>query len=220
MTNRNAARTPVRILFIEDSEVDVELAVLELERDGFEVTWDRVEVEEDLRRLLASSSPQIVLSDYAMPVFDGLTALRVVREIRPEMPFIFMSGTIGEERAIESIRSGATDYVLKGNIRRLATAVRRALAETAEREQARAAEQARARLAAILEATSDFVTICDAEGRLIYSNQAVSRLLLPTGDGGEPGVLFRLHPQWARQLIEEKALPAARQEGLWHGESA
>jgi diguanylate cyclase (GGDEF)-like protein/PAS domain S-box-containing protein len=219
MTSRNGTRTPVRILFVEDSEVDVELAVLELERDGFEVTWERVDMEEDLRRHLTANGPQVVVSDYSMPVFDGLTALRVVRELRPELPFIFMSGTIGEERAIESIRSGATDYVLKGNIRRLATAVRRALMESAERAQARAAEQARARLAAILEATSDFVAICDAEGRLIYSNQAAGRLHLPEDDAGER-TMYLLHPEWARQVIEDKALPAAAQHGLWQGECA
>ncbi|MGH8245233.1 MAG: response regulator, partial [Gammaproteobacteria bacterium] len=160
-------KTPLQILFIEDSEFDVELAVLELERDGFTVSWKRVELEAELRTSLASDPPQVVLSDYSMPRFDGLSALRVVQELAPDLPFIFLSGTIGEERAIESIKTGATDYVLKGNIRRLATAVRRALSDAADHANARAAEEARSRLAAILEATSDFVAICNPEGDLI-----------------------------------------------------
>jgi diguanylate cyclase (GGDEF)-like protein/PAS domain S-box-containing protein len=211
--------TPLRVLFIEDSEVDAELAVLELERDGFEVRWERVDSEPALRKALAGGDPEIVLSDYSMPNFDGLTALRVVRDLRPEIPFIFISGTIGEERAISSIHSGATDYILKGNIRRLATAVRRALSDSKERAVARAAEEERARLSAILETTSDFVTICDNQKKLIYMNTAC-RALLSGPYKAPPEMIDDLHPDWARDLIYRIALPAALNSGIWQGESA
>ena len=127
-------KTPIQVLFIEDSEVDVELALRSLEQGGFEVSWERVDLEKDLRRVLGSSKPQAILSDFSMPRFDGVDALRLVKEIAPGIPFIFLSGTIGEERAIEAIRLGATDYVLKNNMRRLSTVVRRALSEAGERE--------------------------------------------------------------------------------------
>ncbi len=126
-------RTPIQVLFIEDSEVDVELALHSLDQGGFEVSWDRVDAEEDLKRALGSSKPHAILSDFSMPRFDGVDALRLAKELAPGVPFIFLSGTISEERAIEAIRLGATDYVLKNNMRRLGTVVRRALSEAAER---------------------------------------------------------------------------------------
>ncbi|MBI2969940.1 MAG: EAL domain-containing protein [Gammaproteobacteria bacterium] len=213
-------KTPLRVVFVEDSEFDVELAVLELERDGFQVAWNRVELESDLRRILQTDRPQVILSDYAMPRFDGLSALKVAQELTPDLPFIFMSGTIGEERAIESIRHGATDYILKGNIRRLSTAVRRALSDAADRASARAAEAARARLAAILEATSDFVAICDPAGRLIYANNAARRLTGIDDLDSADRYISALHPRWARELVEREAFPAAVRDGLWQGETA
>jgi diguanylate cyclase (GGDEF)-like protein len=96
-----------------------------------------------MREALATFMPQAIVSDFSMPQFDGLAALRLARDVAPDLPFIFLSGTIGEERAIEAMRSGATDYVLKDNIRRLGTAVKRALEDAAERERLRKAYEAR-----------------------------------------------------------------------------
>lgn len=207
------------MLFIEDSTVDVELTVIELERDKFAVSWGRVETEFDLRAVLESDTPDIVISDYTMPRFDGVRALQVVRELAPQVPFIFLSGTIGEERAIESIREGATDYVLKSNMRRLPIAVRRALSDAEERGRARAAEEARARLAAILEATSDCVAMFEPAGDLIYLNSAGRELTgLADRDLGRANV-FSMHPKSARKVIEEESWPAAKKQGLWHGET-
>lgn len=209
----------LQVLFIEDSAVDVELTVLELERDGFEVSWNQVDTEPALRDVLYTSGSEVVISDYTMPNFDGITALRIVRELAPRLPFIFLSGTIGEERAIESIREGATDYVLKSNMRRLPTAVRRALSEAEERARARAAEEARERLAAILEATSDCVAICGPEGGLIYLNSATQQL---TGlsDRDLDGVnISSLHPPESWGVIANEAWPTATKHGLWQGET-
>jgi diguanylate cyclase (GGDEF)-like protein len=126
-------RTAIRVLFVEDSSADIELARFSLERGGFDVSWEQAQAKEDLERALASSTPQIIISDFSMPLLDGVQALRVARELAPGVPFIFLSGTIGEERAIEAMRLGATDYVLKNNLLRLAPAVRRALTEAAQR---------------------------------------------------------------------------------------
>lgn len=211
--------TPLKVVFVEDSEVDVELTVIELERDNFDVSWDRVETESDLRAVLQSSMPEIVISDYSMPNFDGITSLRVVQEIDPYLPFIFLSGTIGEERAIESIREGATDYVLKNNMRRLCTAVRRALSDTEERARARAAEEARNRLAAILEATSDCVAMCNPDGGLIYLNGA-GQVLTGITEKKMCGMnISSLHPDNSKNLIMAEGWRSAIRTGLWHGET-
>src|SRR5437868_3056543 len=129
--------SPINILFVEDSPADVELSLRALKQDGVEAAWRRVDSEKALREELGATKPDAVLSDFSMPGFDGASALRIVLEEMPDVPFIFVSGTIGEERAIEAIRSGATDYVLKNNLRRLGTAVKRALVEYAERSEAR-----------------------------------------------------------------------------------
>src|SRR5712691_1330814 len=211
-------RTPIQVLFVEDSEVDVELALRSLEQGGFQVSWERVDREEDLKRALGSSKPQAILSDFSMPRFDGIEALRLVKELAPGIPFIFLSGTIGEERAIEAIRLGATDYVLKNNMRRLGTVVRRALSEAGERERIRVAEEERARLVQILEATSDYVCMTDPAGTITYLNAAGRKLTgAPEGVGRSLG---EIHPAWARQLIEREGTPAASRAGVWNGETA
>ena len=200
--------TPVNLLFIEDSRDDVQLALLALERDGLRPSWKHVATERELREALKSSTPDAILSDFTMPEFDGLAALKIARDFAPRVPFIFVSGTIGEERAIEAIRLGATDYVLKDNLRRLGTALRRALAEARDRDRVRAAEEERARLVEILEATSDYVGMSDPQGRRIYLNAAGRKL------GSE------IYPGWVREIIQTEALPAAARKGLWQGETA
>ncbi len=131
----------LRVLFIEDVEADAVLAARELKRSGMQVESRRVDREEDLRRELAEFRPQIILSDFNMPQFDGMAALAVSRQAAPEVPFIFVSGTLGEEYAIRALRNGATDYVLKTNLVRLPPAVERALTEAAASARRRREEQ-------------------------------------------------------------------------------
>src|SRR3989454_5864515 len=121
---------PVNLLFVEDSAEDVQLALRALRRDGLETLWRQVDSESAMKVALSEARPDAILSDFSMPGFDGMEALLLAREIVPQVPFIFLSGTIGEERAIAAIRMGATDYVLKSSMRRLGTAVKRALSET------------------------------------------------------------------------------------------
>jgi diguanylate cyclase (GGDEF)-like protein/PAS domain S-box-containing protein len=162
----------------------------------------------------------VILSDFSMPRFDGIVALKVSRELAPAVPFIFLSGTIGEERAIEAIRLGATDYVLKEDMRRLATALRRALSEAAERARARAAEEERERLVQILEATTDYVGMSDPQGRQIYLNEA-GRKLAGVGREEIPGKpIFEIYPAWARKIVEQEGRPTAERLGVWQGETA
>ncbi|HWA37749.1 MAG TPA: EAL domain-containing protein [Burkholderiales bacterium] len=214
------APSPVNILFVEDSEDDVELALRAMKRDGIEALWRRVQTERDMRAMLAELKPDAILSDFSMPGFDGLLALRLAKEIVPEVPFIFLSGTIGEERAIEAIRLGATDYVLKNNMRRLATSVKRALVEAADRARVAKAEEERRHLVEILEATSDYVGMSDPQGRQIYVNAGGRRLLGARADGIIGAPILEIYPPWARELIENEARPAALRDGVWEGETA
>jgi len=123
---------PLRILYLEDSELDVKLAMATLHRHAgpCDILWakDRHEYVE----LLKDPDLDLVLSDYMLPTIDGFAALDLCRATRPLLPFILISGTIGEERAVEALRRGATDYVLKGNMQRLPMVVNRALAEVRE----------------------------------------------------------------------------------------
>jgi diguanylate cyclase (GGDEF)-like protein len=123
----------MRILFVDDNRDDIELERRELGRDGLAFEWRTAASEKELRRQLAEFQPHIVLCDYSMPGFSGRAALGIVKEQSPLTPLIFVSGTIGEETAVECLREGAIDYVLKHNPRRLAPAVRRALADVEER---------------------------------------------------------------------------------------
>ena len=208
-------------LFVEDSEVDVELIVMELNRNGFDVRWDRVEVEDELRQALSGELPDIILSDYSMPSFSGVDALKIVREIDQDVPFIFVSGTIGEDWAIESIRQGATDYVLKDNLRRLGTAVRRALAETDERRRTTALEESRTRLADILEATSDFVAIFDPDLRITYLNASGRRLLgLAEMASVTNTSLNNYLSDGSLKKLRDEAWKAVSEKGIWEGETA
>lgn len=124
---------PLHILYLENDPVDAELVRAMLEKDGIVCEWTRVETESDFADSLEHGGFDLILADYALPSFDGISALRIVLRQRSELPFIFVSGTMGEEVAIESLKIGATDYVLKTRLSRLVPAVRRALREAEER---------------------------------------------------------------------------------------
>jgi diguanylate cyclase (GGDEF)-like protein len=126
-------RVPIRLLLTEDSAVDAELELRELKRAGLAVNARIVASEPTFVAALREFTPEIILSDFSMPGFDGMAALALARELAPDIPFIFVSGTIGEEYAIRALRNGAIDYVLKSNLLRLPAAVERALADAAQR---------------------------------------------------------------------------------------
>jgi signal transduction histidine kinase len=127
------ASQKIRVLLVEDSELDAELVVDEITNDGFAIESRRVENESEFFSALVEFAPDVVISDLSMPNFSGYRALEIARERVPDTPFLFVSGTMGEEKAVEAVRRGATDYVLKNNLARLAASFRRALREGEER---------------------------------------------------------------------------------------
>jgi signal transduction histidine kinase len=125
----------LRVIHIEDSPPDSELMQQMLAEEGFECEVRRVETRQELLQALNEFPPDLVVSDCTLPQFGGLEALQLLRELRPDIPFIFFSGTMGEETAIQSLQHGATDYVLKNKMTRLVPAVRRALEESRTRKE-------------------------------------------------------------------------------------
>jgi len=133
---------PLRVLHIEDNDNDAELARALLEEDGMEVAIHRVMKPDDIETALRGGDCDIILADYSLPAYDGFAALQLHNETLPDVPFVFFAGTMGEDFAIDCLRKGATDYVLKERPQRLAASVRRAMQEAAERRQRRETERA------------------------------------------------------------------------------
>jgi PAS domain S-box-containing protein len=138
----NAHDGPLDVLLLEDVATDAELIQHELRQEGINFEAQHVTSRDGFRLALDAGPPDIILADYSLPAFDGLDALEMAKERHPDVPVVFVSGAIGEERAIETLKQGATDYVLKDKLSRLAPAVKRALREAAERQARREAEEA------------------------------------------------------------------------------
>ena len=126
-------KSKLRVVVVEDSVTDAELLARHLVKAGFRVDIERVQTEPEFVSALQRATPDLILSDFSLPQFDGLKALDLALIHAPGTPFIYVSGTIGEERAIDALRRGATDYVLKTNLARLGSAIERALREAALR---------------------------------------------------------------------------------------
>jgi formate hydrogenlyase transcriptional activator len=134
--------SPIRILYLEDDPKDAELVQATLESEGVNCQITRVEGKPEFVTSLQQGGFDLILADYTLPSFDGISALGIAKEIRPEVPFIFVSGTLGEEVAIEALKLGATDYVFKTRLSRILPSVQRALREAQEKMQRHSAEDA------------------------------------------------------------------------------
>ncbi|MBC7235553.1 MAG: response regulator [Chloroflexi bacterium] len=177
---------PLRILFVEDLPSDVELAKHELLREGIRFTAKTVYTQETLLDALPSFHPDLVISDYAMPRFDGMRALRLCREHDPYLPVIILTGSMNEETAVACMKAGAIDYVIKEQIERLPLAVCRALewkADRLEREQAeQALRESERRFRAIFDNVNDAVFIHEVDangmpGRFLEVNRVACQRL-------------------------------------------
>ena len=134
--------SPLRILLLEDSARDAELIQDLFEADHFACEVNRVQTRAEYVAALETPGIDLILADYKLPSFDGLSALKLAVETRPDLPFIFVSGALGEEVAIEAVKIGATDYVVKSRLSRLVPSVQRALREAQERAERKQAEEA------------------------------------------------------------------------------
>jgi len=184
----------LRVLIVEDSPTDAKLIVHALRRLDPDVSFERVEEAAPLRAALTRAW-DVILSDWAMPRFTGLAALELVREVAPEIPFILVSGTVGEEVAVEAMRGGAADYVLKDRLGRLVPAVERALRERAESMARRRAEEALAeiegRFARLSEAGIIGVVVADVHGDILEANDAYLKMIGYTREDLQVGIRWQ-----------------------------
>src|SRR5271163_4186646 len=142
--------SPLRILYLEDDARDAELLQATFDSEHIDCNVTRVETESEFSHLLERGGIDLILADYTLPSFDGISALKIARQDWPHVPFIFVSGTLGEEVAIEALRIGATDYVFKTRLSRIVPSVQRALREATEKAELRCAEEALRRSEAYL----------------------------------------------------------------------
>ncbi|MEZ0231982.1 MAG: EAL domain-containing protein [Methylophilaceae bacterium] len=171
----------LRILLVEDNPADAELTLRELKRSEIKCEARRVETESDFRIQLDQFDPDIILSDFSLPSFDGLSALHIARKEKPDIPFIFVSGTIGEETAIESLKQGAVDYIIKSNLSRLPSAVRSALErveeKTAHKRIQKDLDKSTRLFRVFMENLPAIAFIKDANAKYIFANRSATEKL-------------------------------------------
>ena len=209
----------LHILHLEDDQADAELVQALLEDDGISCAIDCVKTRQDYEAALVRGKFDLILSDYSLPKFDGMSALAMARESHPEKPVIFVSGTIGEAAAVEALKNGAIDYVLKDQLARLPSAVKRAVSEAEELARRQSAEEKLHEQAALLDLAKDAIVVRDLDDIIRYWNKSAEFLygwtaaealgknandLLYQGESEIPQL------QLAQQQILEK--------GEWHGE--
>jgi len=183
--------TAINILIVEDSPADALLVVEELKSAGFEPKWKRVETEADYLAGL-KDSPHLIIADYTMPQFAGLRAMDLLGERGLDIPLILISGTVGEEKAVEAMQHGVTDYLLKDRIGRLGNAVERALEQKRLRAERKRMEQQMALQATALETAANAIIMTDQKGVILWVNPAFTALTGYTAEeilGKTPRVL-------------------------------
>jgi PAS domain S-box-containing protein len=170
----------LRVLQVEDSESDAALIVRLLQKAGYDVRAERVEDADAMRAALARQTWEVIVADYQVPDFDAPIALQVLHETGLDLPFIVVSGTIGEDVAVAMMKAGAHDYLIKGNLARLAPAVEREIRDAHVRRERKRAENAlresEAALRQLCDSALDAIVMVDEEGRTILSNPAAERM--------------------------------------------
>jgi PAS domain S-box-containing protein len=207
-------KSPLRILFLEDDPQDAELVQAMLEAEGVVCLVTRVETQADFLASLEHDGFDLILADYSLPSFDGISALKLAVDRRPELPFIFVSGKMGEEVAIEALKIGATDYVLKTRLSRILPSVQRALREGQERAERAIAEQALRRSEAYLSGAQRLSQTGSVGWKIssgeLYWSEETYRIFAydPTIKPTVELFLQRLHPEDVapvKQIVERAA---------------
>jgi two-component system, cell cycle sensor histidine kinase and response regulator CckA len=214
----------LRALIVEDSEDDTFLTLRVLQRGGYHVDYLRVDTPAAMQNALAQQVWDIVIADYTLPTFSAPAALQLLQSQQQDLPFIIISGTIGEDVAVAAMKAGAHDYLIKGNLTRLVPAVERELREAADRQQQRQTlqalretEQKIREQAALINIASDAIFVCDLANHIIFWNQGAERLYGWTATevlGKNASALLYRVP-----LPSVAAIPPAVFEcGKWQGE--
>jgi two-component system cell cycle sensor histidine kinase/response regulator CckA len=206
---------------VEDNPLDAELIERALRQSKLDFSARRVETEQKFREALESSDPDVILGDYNLPGFDGIAALKIATTLLPETPFIFVSGSIGEERAVQALREGATDYILKDRLSRLPSAITRAVDQRRDRQLRRRAQEALARseerFQYAAKATQEVIRDRDLSGDKIWFSDALETLWGHKLEGGVASVEWweqRIHPEDRARVLRSLS-DATEREQRW-----
>lgn len=210
----------MKFLHLEDNPVDAALVRELLSNEWPHCTIDIAYTRPEFLAQLARGGHDLILSDFTLVSFTGLEALEIARTRVPDTPFVFFTGTLGEDRAIDTVHHGASDYVLKDHMKRLPTAIRRALREATERRQRHAIEAANHRLLDIFANTPDLVAMTTQTGQVLYMNRAGLRLLgLPDHADLAHCTIRDFHPPEVAEFILNQATSEAIRDNTWTGET-
>ncbi len=206
---------PLRILFVEDSPDDAQLIMLQLEREGLDAEFQRVDTEAAFLAALALT-PDLILSDYSLPKFNGLRALHLLKERGVDIPFILISGTVGEELAVDAIKQGADDYLMKDRPARLGTAIEHALEQKRLREEKRRADESlresEARFRTIFDGVQDGILVESLDGRILEVNDRACEMHGYTRAEFLTKTVADLVPQGRAILMANDILPSHSME--------
>ncbi|MFH0801658.1 MAG: ATP-binding protein [bacterium] len=214
----NPKSIPIRVLLVEDSPQDSELVVYELRRGGYEPDWKRVDTEAAMRAALETKTWDLIISDYMMPQFDGLAALGILQARETDIPFIIVSGTIGEETAVEVMKAGANDYLMKNNLTRLAPAVSRELREAEIRRTKQKFEKnyrdSEIKYRTFLDATTDLAYMKNEDFKYILINKANAEIFGRPKEAIVDRTDFDLMPEQAAEMCRSSDHEALEQSAL------
>ncbi|MGE5249935.1 MAG: HD domain-containing phosphohydrolase [Bacteroidota bacterium] len=224
----------LRLLLVEDSDDDAQLILRAISRGGFELDSQRVETPAGLKGALQDRAWDIIICDYSLPQFTALDALEILRATGLDLPVVIISGTIGEESAVAALKSGAHDFLIKGNLARLVPAIRRELKDAAvrreHREAAAALEKSEERFRSWIEYSSDLVTVADGQGLIEYESHSSEHLLgFPPAELLGKSLYELVHPN-DRRDVETLLAPTSQpgdgtvaaefrlhhRDGTWH----
>lgn len=212
-------RIPLRLLLVEDSEDDAMLLTRELRRGNYDPVYERVDTAAAMSEALDREQWEIVIADYAMPQFSGISALQVLQQKQLDLPFIIVSGTIGEDVAVGAMKAGAHDYMNKDNLARLVPAVERELREAKVRQERIVAQEQIREQAALLDVAQDAIIVQDLEDRICFWNKSAERLYGWTSQeviGKKAAELLFADPTATLHLTPHPSL--LTRKGEWQGE--
>ncbi len=195
---------PLRVLIVEDSEDDALLLLRELRRGGYEPTFERVDTPVAMKAALEKQVWDIVVADYVMPLFSGLDALKLLQQSGIDLPFIIVSGKIGEDIAVEAMKAGAHDYVRKDNLARLIPAIEREMREVAVRRERKRAEEAlwesEEKYRRFVETAREGIWVIDAKNNTTFLNKSMADMLGYTTDEMMGAPLFEFMDEEGREI--------------------